>query len=157
MTLPCDKCNGLCCRYFCFQIDTPDDYDEFEDIRWYLYHEGVRVHVDEDGDWYIQMDNVCKNLGEDNLCMIYDDRPLICRSYGDSCEQTGGDYGYQHEFETAEQLDAYAIKTLGQQEYHEAMIQQRAKLSGVSKREMKQKLMAMGRITPKGKRIRKKD
>ena len=157
MTLPCDKCNGLCCRYFCFQIDTPDDYDEFEDIRWYLYHEGVRVHVDEDGDWYIQMDNVCKNLGEDNLCTIYDDRPLICRSYGESCEQTGQDYGYLHEFATAEQLDAYAIKTLGQQEYNEAMIQQRAKLTGVSKREMKQKLMAMGRIAPKGKRIRKKD
>ena len=30
-------------------------------------------------------------------------------------------------------------------------------VSGVSKREMKQKLVAMGRIAPKGKRIRKKD
>ena len=145
MTTTCGKCNALCCQYFCFEIDEPDEYDDFEDIRWYLCHEGVSVHVDEDEDWYIQIANRCNQLGENNLCTIYEDRPLICRSYsGENCELTGSDYAYIEEFTTPEQLDEYARKTLGENEYEQAMIKFRAKAGGVSRKKMKEHLLKNG-------------
>ncbi|MCD4822992.1 MAG: YkgJ family cysteine cluster protein [Phycisphaerae bacterium] len=145
---PCVKCGALCCKYFCFEIDEPDDYEEFDDVRWYLCHESVSVHIDEDDDWFIQIENRCNKLGEDNRCTIYDDRPIICRSYQhENCESTGADYGYREEFKTPEQLDAYAIKTLGQKTYEREMIKHRAKAEGISKPEMKQQLILMGRIS----------
>lgn len=147
---PCVKCQAKCCQYFCFEIDAPDDYEQFEDIRWYLCHEGTRVHVDEDGDWYIQLANRCDKLTDDYRCSIYDDRPLICRSYShENCEDTGEDYGYQHEFATPDQLDAYAIKTLGKATYEKEMIKHRAKLGNTTQAEMKRRLIEIGRIAPR--------
>jgi Fe-S-cluster containining protein len=160
MPQPCDKCKALCCQYFCFEIDEPDDYEEFEDIRWYLCHDGVSVHIEDNGDWYIQIENRCLKLDEDNRCTIYEDRPLICRSYGDDCEITGNDYGYIEDFKTPEQLDAYARKTLGDEEYEKQMIKHRAKLEGISKKKMRQrlaaKLVALGPGHTKTKTTKKK-
>ena len=148
----CRKCGSKCCRYFCFEIDAPDDYDEFEDIRWYLCHEGVSVHVDEDGDWYISIANECAKLGVDGLCTIYEDRPLICRKYStDGCDQTGGDYFYQEEFRTPEQLDAYARKTLGEKKYEKKKAKHRAKLEPKGKGNKGNK--AKGQEGKNGKRI----
>ena len=70
----CQKCAGLCCRYIALPIDEPEDFDEFEDVRWYLAHEGISVFV-EDDQWYINMASRCRFLGKDNLCGIYEDRP----------------------------------------------------------------------------------
>lgn len=110
----CVKCGAKCCRYFCFEIDEPDDCATFEDVRWFLCHEGVTVHIDEDGDWYISIDNPCKYLGPDNRCTIYEDRPIICRKYDtDGCDHTGGDYRYQKLFRSPEELEAYAREVLG--------------------------------------------
>ena len=109
----CHKCGAKCCKYFCFEIDEPDDVDEFEDVRWYICHEGVSVHVD-DGDWYISIDNRCKMLDASDRCTCYDDRPLICRKYDlGNCDHTSGDYGYDEEFNTPEELEDYARRTLG--------------------------------------------
>lgn len=114
MSKLCAKCEAKCCTYFCFEIDEPDDYDEFEDIRWYLLHEGVTVHIDE-GDWYISIANRCTMLADKNQCLAYQTRPTICRKYAkDNCDYTGGDYGYDEHFETPEQIEAYARKTLGE-------------------------------------------
>ena len=154
---PCVKCGAKCCQYFCFEIDAPENYEQFEDVRWYLCHADTRVHVDEDGDWYIQLANRCNKLSDDNRCMIYEDRPLICRSYShENCEDTGADYGYQHEFETPEQLDAYAIKTLGKTAYEREMIKHRAELEKTSQAEMKRRLVTMGRIAKPGTRRKSK-
>lgn len=154
----CEKCKALCCRYFCFEIDEPDDYEEFEDIRWYLCHEGVSVHIDEDNDWYIQIENPCLKLDGKNRCAEYEDRPLICRTYSDeNCEATGSDYGYLEEFKTPEQLDAYARKTLGDYAYEKDMIKHRAKLEGVSKTDMRKRLAGKLRaIGPNGKPLKAK-
>lgn len=146
MTLPCDKCGGLCCQYFCFEIDEPDDFEEFDDIRWYICHEGVSVHIDEDGDWYIQIMNPCNNLDDDNRCKIYEDRPIICRNYGDECEYIGDDYGYRAEFTTPESVMAYAKKTLGREEFEKQMVKFRAKAEGVGKKAMRASLVARGLI-----------
>lgn len=158
MARPCTTCGALCCKYFCFQIDEPDDYSEFEDIRWYICHEGVTVHIDEDGDWFIQIMNPCLKLDSNDRCKIYDDRPLLCRHYGDTCEASGTDYGYQEEFLTPEQLDAYARKTLGADEYDREMLKCRAKAEGVTQTAMRAKLVTMGRLVApkKAKRNAKK-
>ena len=109
----CRRCGAKCCKYFCFEIDTPDDVDEFEDIRWYLCHEGVSVHIDK-GDWFISIDNRCKMLDENDQCTCYDDRPLICRKYDlGNCDYTSGDYGYDEVFTTPQELEDYARLTLG--------------------------------------------
>ena len=128
MSKTCQSCGAKCCKYFCFEIDEPDSYEEFEDIRWYLCHEGVTVHIDE-GDWFINIDNRCSKLGPDNLCTIYENRPLICRKYDPAeCDFTGGDYGFEAHFTSPEELEAYARKALGEKEFRRARKRQRAKL-----------------------------
>ncbi len=127
MSETCQKCAAKCCTYFCFEIDEPDTYEEFEDVRWYLYHEGVTVHVDE-GDWFISIDNRCKMLSDDNRCTAYAERPLICRSYAlEKCDFSDGDYDYEEYFRTPEELDAYARHILGETAYERAKAKARAK------------------------------
>lgn len=124
----CKRCDAKCCRYFCLEIDTPEDYEEFENIRWYLCHEGVTVHVDE-GDWYLSVANACKMLGDDGLCRIYEDRPLICRTYQpDGCDSSGGDYQYEEFFETPQSLDNYVRDHFGLSEYRRLKAKHRRKI-----------------------------
>lgn len=103
----CQKCAGLCCRYIALPIDTPETPDEFEDVRWYLAHEGISVFV-EKGEWYIHMATRCKFLNKNNLCDIYQNRPKICRGYRDhNCDFHSGDYGYELHFTSMEELEEY--------------------------------------------------
>ena len=104
----CDKCTGLCCRYFALPIETPEDWDDFDDIRWYLCHEAVTVFV-EDGDWYLNVKNKCLHLSDkDYKCQIYPLRPKICRGYKtDDCDFTGADYNYEMHFTSAQQMEEY--------------------------------------------------
>jgi Fe-S-cluster containining protein len=110
--LLCDHCTALCCRYVALPIDTPRTKRDFDDIRWYLMHEGISIFV-EDGDWYINIMARCKNLQPDNRCAIYDTRPHICQEYkaGD-CDYIGVEYDYDHLFTDVEQLDAFAAEYL---------------------------------------------
>ena len=113
MANSCDPCDGRCCRYFSFEIDQPVSFRQFENLRWFVLHKGVSIHVDH-GEWYIAIATPCTRLGDDNRCTIYTERPLVCRTYStDSCELTEGDYDYEAEFHTPEDIDAYARKTLG--------------------------------------------
>ena len=128
MSKTCRECGAKCCTYFCFEIDEPTDYDEFEDVRWFLLHQDVTVHVDE-GDWYISIANRCKMLGADNECLAYETRPTICRKYDPgNCDYVSGDYGYDEHFKTAEELEAYARNTLGAGKFDRA----RAKAWGLT-------------------------
>ena len=129
MSRLCQECGAKCCKYFCFEIDTPDSYDELDDVRWYLAHEGISVHLDEDGDWYISIMHRCKNLDANERCTDYENRPLICRKYDpEDCDYTAGEYCYQEEFHTPEQFEAYARKTLGNKHIENARDKARAKL-----------------------------
>lgn len=104
----CGKCTGLCCRYMALPIDTPQDRDDYDDVRWYLCHEDVTIFV-EDGSWYINVKNKCKYLsGKDHLCLIYDERPKICRGYKhNDCDLTEGEYDYELHFNDAQQMAEY--------------------------------------------------
>jgi Fe-S-cluster containining protein len=104
----CDKCTGLCCRYFALPIDTPKDKGDYDDIRWYLCHQNVTVFV-EDGDWYLNIKNKCRHLSKgDHRCLIYDKRPKICRKYRHSnCDYVEGKYDYEMHFTNDKQMEEY--------------------------------------------------
>jgi len=144
MSKICQECGAKCCKYFCFEIDEPDDCEEFEDIRWYLCHEGVTVHIDE-GDWYISIENRCKYLGPDNLCTIYENRPLICHNYDTSqCDYTSGDYGYDELFTTPEELEAYARRVLGKEAFDDERAKLRAKLNRKASKHQEKRESSVG-------------
>lgn len=103
----CEHCTAACCRYVAVPLDRLRTVRDYDDVRWYLMHQGVSVFV-EDGDWYIQFQTRCKNLAADNRCGIYTTRPAICRDYqpGD-CDYAGGAYGYDNLFTHPGQIDEY--------------------------------------------------
>ena len=101
----CEHCTAACCRYLALPIDKPTRARDYDDIRWYIMHEGICVFVEE-GDWYIQIQTRCKNLGQDNLCMIYGNRPHICREYEPgACDYSGSAHGYDHLFTHPKQIE----------------------------------------------------
>jgi Fe-S-cluster containining protein len=103
----CDRCTGLCCRYFALPIETPEDKEDYDDIRWYLCHNGITIFV-EDGDWYINIKNKCKFLADDYTCRIYNKRPKICRGYTiRDCDRTEGEYDYELHFTNDKQMEEY--------------------------------------------------
>ncbi len=109
----CAKCAALCCRQLALPIDNPETANDYDNVRWYLMHEGVHVFV-EDGQWYIAFATRCKHLRDDNLCGVYETRPRICRTYTtDGCEWHGGEYDYEHLFTSADQLRRHADEVLG--------------------------------------------
>jgi Fe-S-cluster containining protein len=82
----CLQC-ARCCTYVAVGINAPTTPKLATEILWHLYHEGVSVCRDESGDWFVQFEARCRNLGEGNLCAVYFNRPHICRAYDDrSCE-----------------------------------------------------------------------
>ncbi len=104
----CDKCNGLCCRYFALPIDTPEDEGDYDDIRWFLCHKAITVFVEE-GDWYINIKNRCRYLSTNgHRCKIYNKRPRICRGYTmRDCDRTEGEYDYEMHFTNDKQMQEY--------------------------------------------------
>lgn len=112
----CDYCTAKCCRYIALPLESPENWKDFDDIRWFLMHENVSVFVDL-GVWYILMHRPCMYLLPDNRCGIYDRRPQICREYStDQCEYDE-DYTYEKIFETDEQVFEYAEALLGPRDF----------------------------------------
>jgi len=102
----CEHCTAKCCRYFALPIDTPQSFEDFEYIRWYLLHEAATVFVEEEN-WYLLVHTICKHLQEDNRCGAYETRPHICREYTtDDCEYED-EWTYEQYFETPEQITEY--------------------------------------------------
>ena len=48
----CEYCTAKCCRYFALPIETPEDFEDFEFIRWFLLHDRATIFR-EDDDWYL--------------------------------------------------------------------------------------------------------
>ncbi len=108
----CNYCSGKCCRYFALPIDKPKNYEEYDEIRWYLLHENATVFV-EDGSWFLLVHTVCKALDAHNRCKIYDRRPQVCRDYStEKCEYDDL-FVFEKYFETADQVEEYAEAMLG--------------------------------------------
>jgi Fe-S-cluster containining protein len=109
----CEHCSAACCRYLAIEIDKPTTARDYDDIRWYLMHEGISVFV-EDGEWYLQIQTRCKNLLANNLCGIYETRPQICREYepGD-CDYSAADSSYEHLFTHPSQIEELYFRRTG--------------------------------------------
>ena len=90
--VPCTQC-ARCCRYVAVGINAPGRPRYATDILWYLYHEGVSVHCDADGEWAVVFETRCRHLGEDMLCGIYEQRPHICRAFDDRTCEVNSDGG----------------------------------------------------------------
>ena len=104
----CFKCMGKCCKSVAIEIDTPEDLDDFEDLKWYIYHPGLTVYVGGKGDWNVNMSIGCIHLTKEGKCMIYENRPPVCRDYGvDDCNNCDDK---EIVFNTAEDVDAYIAK-----------------------------------------------
>jgi uncharacterized protein len=130
----CDKCSALCCRYFVLEIDKPETRAQFDDVRWYLVHEGTFVFI-EKKKWYLGIYARCKHLQPDNRCGIYEKRPKICRDYStESCDYHGGDYGWEKLFSSAEQLERYAREALAQKRQKAKGRRQKGAAGGRSRR-----------------------
>ncbi len=104
----CEHCTATCCRYIALPLDKPRTPADFDDLRWFLVHEGVSVFV-EDGDWYINIKNKCRHLADDDYqCTIYDKRPKICRKYKyKDCDYVEGEYDYELHFTDDKQMAEY--------------------------------------------------
>lgn len=92
---PCDTCQAKCCRYIATGIDTPEDDNDRDNIRWYLFHKNVHVFRGHDQNWYVEFATDCEKLDVNHRCSIYEERPEICRGHGDGeagCEATGDPY-----------------------------------------------------------------
>ena len=112
-SIPCDHCTAACCRYVAVPLETPRRPRDYDDIRWYLMHQGISVFI-EDGDWYIQFYARCNNLQSDHRCGVYPTRPVICRDYTPGeCDYSGGAYGYEAVFHHPDQVDEYYRKKTG--------------------------------------------
>ena len=77
---PCFGCVA-CCTYVAIEIDTPTTMKEYDYIVWYLYHQGVSIFVDWDGNWYIKFETRCEHLTPVGLCDSYSSRPIICKEF----------------------------------------------------------------------------
>jgi Fe-S-cluster containining protein len=108
----CDYCTAKCCHYFALPLDTPEDWNDFDTLRWFLIHDGATVFTEEDV-WYLMVFSTCKHLRKDNLCGIYETRPKICRDYSTKNCEYEEDWVYDRYIEVPEQVEEYAEALLG--------------------------------------------
>jgi len=107
---PCHACTA-CCNYIALEIDEPTTNREYDYIRWYLFRPNVKVYVDWDGDWHLQVDSDCENLLPNGLCGVYETRPKICRDFDwNDCEKHNDDPAEKWLFATAEEFLAWFAK-----------------------------------------------
>ena len=103
----CEYCTAKCCHYFALPIETPESFEDFEFLRWYVLHDRASIFT-EDAQWYLLVHTICKHLQADHRCGIYETRPQICRDYTtDKCEYED-DWTYDRYFETPEQIDEFS-------------------------------------------------
>lgn len=95
-------------QVLCTSYRYPEDWDDYDDIRWYLTHKNITVFV-EDGDWYLNVKNKCRHLSEkDYRCQIHNKRPKICGEYSPkNCDFTDGQYNYDLYLEDVRKMEEY--------------------------------------------------
>jgi hypothetical protein len=105
--ITCDSCRGDCCTGIALEIPKPRTKADYDDVRWYLYHEGTQVYIDLDGDWIAEMALACRQHDPaSGLCRIYARRPPVCREAQHAdCERNCEDARVR--FRTVEEYDRW--------------------------------------------------
>jgi Fe-S-cluster containining protein len=107
--ITCDECDGECCKTIAIDIETPRLKEDFENIRWYLYHKGLSVYVDNQDTWLVLIPFPCEHRQKDGKCAIYDKRPPICQVYSpEDCEKNVKEVKFM--FSTVEDYDNWLEK-----------------------------------------------
>jgi Fe-S-cluster containining protein len=102
LTICTQDCGARCCRYITVEVPAPLARADWDEMRWWLAHEGTFVSKDDQG-WLLHMATRCKNLRADNACGIYPHHMGTCKEYDAAeCEFTGE---LDHEFELHSELD----------------------------------------------------
>jgi len=103
----CTKvCGARCCRYITVPIATPRGHEDWDEMRWWLEHEGVSVSKDEDG-WQLIVATRCRNLRSDNACSIYEHRMDTCEEYDPAACEFPGPVEVEFELNDVRDLAAY--------------------------------------------------
>jgi len=109
----CSFCRGsTCCTYLTQQIDTPRSIEDFDLLLWQISHLNTQVYKDDDG-WFLLVNNRCRHLADGGRCLIYENRPQVCRDHSnDDCEFEGpcGQDDFEEFFPDYESLLAYCRK-----------------------------------------------
>ncbi len=113
LTICAEDCGARCCRYLTVAVSPPRARDDWDEMRWWLAHEGVLVTKDEDG-WMLHVDTRCGNLDHDRTCRIHPHHMKTCKDYDAAiCEFTGPlDYDLQlrSELDLARYLERRGLK-----------------------------------------------
>lgn len=108
--LTCAGCSH-CCHYIALEIDKPTAKRDYDNLFWFLLHDGVSVYIDHSARWFVQFDTTCRALTNDEQCGIYEKRPQVCRDYAlDECVRHNEEPPEKHLFVTPEDLEAYLAK-----------------------------------------------
>lgn len=76
----CKRC-GLCCKWVIHRFGGGE-----EAIRYYMAHENFKVIYSKELKMPIVLiKSRCKYLNKDNLCDIYENRPLVCKQHDEIC------------------------------------------------------------------------
>jgi len=103
----CKSCDAKCCKYVVVGINTPENIEDFEVIKWFVSHKNVNVFVDDSYEWYLEFLTPCEFLGKENQCINYDNRYKICREYqSDECT-FHNDYKEKFTFKKLEDIEKY--------------------------------------------------
>jgi hypothetical protein len=73
-------CGARCCRYLTVSVPTPVAESDWDEVRWWLAHEGVWVTKDQDG-WLLTVEMRCRHLQGDGACGIYAARMSLCAEH----------------------------------------------------------------------------
>ncbi|MBD3317045.1 MAG: hypothetical protein GF344_14760 [Chitinivibrionales bacterium] len=106
----CRECGARCCRHVALEIDKPTGKRDYDNIRWYLLHEGVSVFTDHEGAWHVEFATRCERLCDDLKCGKYADRPKLCRDYpreSEYCEFESDQSPYDLFFSRVEEFERY--------------------------------------------------
>lgn len=77
----CINCNE-CCRWMSFTLNPPNAVAEGELAHYYTLHgcKIVRV-VGQQRMFVVMVPCICRQLGDDGRCAVYEERPDLCRNY----------------------------------------------------------------------------
>ena len=95
------------------EIDRPTRKRDYDHIRWYLLHGNIHVFVDHENDWFLEMESDCESLGPGGQCLNYENRPRICRQYGNdhqTCEYLAEEEPFKARFSNAADYEAWMDK-----------------------------------------------
>jgi Fe-S-cluster containining protein len=123
------KCEGCanCCKDVSVEMDKPEDFEDFETVKWMIAHQNVTVYIDHDDDWLVEFATRCKFLDESNKCKIYKERYKMCSEHDpEECVMNGDEEHYKKIFRTADDVDEY-MKEIG---FYEKYLEEKKRLNG---------------------------